>query len=395
MNELYSEIKAATDQISAQLIETRHHLHRHPELGRVEFETSKYLRNRLESVNGFEFHTVGETGFCADLITERNGPWLVWRADMDALPIPDEKDVPYKSVNTGISHACGHDFHSTVALGIAVVLGGLRDKLAGNIRFIFQHAEEPIPGGAIDFVNAGYLDQMKAIFGLHADPGLPVGKIGISSGWMTAQSIHFKISITGTGGHSARPNESADPIFAGMIVLKDLYAGLYRKLDNLSPFVFTVGKITAGDNYNSIAKNFIAEGTLRVTDPDQSDTLLDMIRLNLINACDIYGLTPDFFYRKGTPPVINDLKLTEMSREILHQILNTDQLVEAKRSMGGEDFSSFLEKVPGVFFRVGVGNEKISAPIHTSLFDIDEQSITFSVKTFSWLLIKLIAINRS
>ncbi len=388
MYDMYAMISRTVDQITERLIGIRRHLHSHPELGYVEFETSQYLKNILSAETKLDFHSVGKTGFCADLVTDKKKPWMAIRADMDALPIPDEKKVPYKSIHAGLSHACGHDYHSTVALGVALVLHKLRNKLTGNVRFIFQHAEEPIPGGAIDFVKAGYLDNIDSILGMHVDPAMPLGKVGLTSGWISAQSIHFRLSINGPGGHSARPNEAPDPVFTGLSVLNGLYAELYRKLNSARPFVFTVGKIAGGESYNSIAQHFTAEGTLRVTDSEQGDALLNLIEQKFATTCEQAGLITGFDYKKGAKPVINDVKLTENARVFLQRILSPDQLVEARRSMGGDDFSAFLERAPGVFLIIGVGNGKSSAPIHSSLFDIDERAIAFGVKVFSWLLVQ-------
>ncbi len=387
---LYSQITGAADALKDTLIGVRRHLHRHPELARAEFETSEYLRHLLASEKVFELHMVGETGFCADLVTDAEKPWLAFRADMDALPIPDEKTATYRSVYPGRSHSCGHDFHSTVALGTAFILGKMRDRLPANIRFIFQHAEEPIPGGAVDFVKAGLLDNINAIVGLHADPDLLSGRVGLTEGWLTAQSMHLQITIDGPGGHSARPHETSDPIYTGLAVLNALYGGLYRNLNNATPFVFTIGKINAGDSYNSIARNFSAEGTLRITDPDQGDVLLETIGDTLASACKSEQLEYDLKVTKGALPVVNDRDLTEKTRRILDRILEPGQITQATRSMGGEDFSAFLAKAPGVFLRIGVGNGNFSAPVHSGLFDIDERTIDFSVKLFAWLLIHLL-----
>ncbi len=391
MYKIYPDISAAVDQIEKRLIRVRRHLHRHPELGRVEFKTSRCLRNILQKETELDIHRVGETGFYADLVTGKKNSWLALRADMDALPIPDEKNVPYKSRYPGLCHACGHDFHSTIVLGVALTMQKFRSNIRDNIRFIFQHAEEPIPGGAIDFVKCGHLDNIDAIIGMHADPSLPYGKIGLAPGWITAQSIHFNLSIKGFGGHTGRPNEAADPVFTGIMILSNLYAELYRRLNSNMPFVFTVGKIAGGDSYNSIAQNFVAEGTLRVTDGKQGDALLKLIEQKVSASCANVGLISDFHFTKGASPVVNDMKLTEKVRMALMQILMPDQIAAAARSMGGEDFSAFLEKAPGVFLRVGVGNGKSSAPVHSGIFDIDERTITFAVKVFSWLLLQNLA----
>ena len=356
----------------------------YPELGRAEFRTSEFLRDKIGQFGSLPISMVGETGFCADLISDQEKPWVALRADMDALPITDLKKVAYRSRTDGICHACGHDFHSTVVLGVVAVLAGMKDDLPVNIRFIFQHAEEPTPGGAIDFVRAGKLDNISAVFGLHADPTLPVKSAGIMPGWISAQSIHFKLAIQGPGGHSSRPQESPDPVHAGTTVMNALYGSLPRLNKPESPFVFTVGAIRAGEGYNSIAADFFAEGTLRVTDTRQGDALLQHIQSTLEDHCRRYGLSCQAEWVKGAPPVENDPVLTARVKSLLAEIMDDSRLLEHPRSMGGEDFSQFLVKCPGVFVRIGVGKGE---KVHTGLFDIDESAIGFAVEIFGWILL--------
>jgi len=384
--EHYNILCKISDELENDLTSLREYLHKNPELGRVEYKTSQLLQEKLNNIGDYKITPVGETGFCADLVTATEKPWIALRADMDALPIQDQKNVPYRSSVDGVCHACGHDFHSTVVFGVAAVLKNFTNILPCNIRFIFQHAEEPTPGGAIDFVKAGMLDDISAIIGLHADPVLPVSKLGIIRGWISAQSIHLKFNIRGEGGHSAKPNETSDPIHTGVLILNELYSSLYRKYNIDSPFVFTIGMLKAGDSYNSISPDFSAEGTLRVTDPRQGDNLLCFIEKSFNEMISRYGLNGNLEWIKGAPPVLNDAKLTNRAISIISEIINKDQLCEHPRSMGGEDFSQFLAKASGVFIRIGVGKGE---KIHTGLFDINKKSIIFGVKVFSWLLLNL------
>ncbi len=383
MAQTYDIIKASVSAIQDELVELRRTLHMHPELGREEFNTSALLQKKLREYGPFIITKVGPTGFCADLISADNKPWIALRGDMDALPIQDQKPVSYRSETAGVCHACGHDFHSTVVFGTAVVLSKIVNELNYNIRFIFQHAEEPTPGGAIDFVEAGMLDNINAIFGLHADPMLDVMQVGILPGWISAQSIHLKIKINGEGGHSSRPYLTSDPIYSGISVLNALYSGLYRMYKPETPFVFAIGEISGGDSYNSISDTFEAEGTLRVTDLKQRDLLLQFIRDTVADNMSQWNLTGDVDTVIGAPPVKNDASLTKKVHVILSELLSNEQICEHERSMGGEDFSQYLTKAPGVFLKMGVGTKK---KLHTGNFDIDEQSIGFAVNTFSWLL---------
>jgi len=260
--------------------------------------------------------------------------------------------------------------------------------LSGNIRFIFQHAEELTPGGAIDFVKAGKLDNIKTVFGLHADAALKVNTVGILPGWISAQSIRIQIELEGSGGHSARPYEAFDPVYAGTIMLNELYSGLYRKQKAELPFVFSIGKINAGNAFNAIATSYIAEGTLRVTDTEQGDKLVEYIEKTVASIADKWGGTAKVNSIKGAPPVINDPEATRKVRNLIKDVLRDEQIITPQKSMGGEDFSMFLSKAPGVFLKIGISNDTINAPVHTGRFDIDEKAISFAVNLYAWILMR-------
>jgi amidohydrolase len=382
----YSDISAYAGKISSDLQRIRRYLHANPELGRMEYKTSAFLQDELKKSGEYEIDMVGETGFCSDLLVDTQSPWVAMRGDIDALPVPDKKEVPYRSTVPNICHACGHDFHATVTLGVARLLHNFKKYLKGNVRFIFQHAEEPTPGGAIDFVKAGKLDSIKAIFGLHADSTIDVGILRIVPGWITAQSIHISIEITGEGGHSARPYETSDPVFLGTQILNELYSSLYRFQKEESPFVFTIGMVSGGTSYNSISNCFRAEGTLRVTDSEQGDQLLMFIDTTVKDICSRWGGKGNFKFIKGAQPLINDPVLTSMAKKTIAEIIDKNRILDEGRSLGGEDFSEFLCKTSGLFIKVGVGNKK-NALLHSSYFDVDEKAIPFAVSVFSWIII--------
>jgi amidohydrolase len=384
----FSQISAYTQELFPELQSIRRYLHAHPETGRQEYNTSAYLRQRLQEREDFTIDMVGPTGFCCDLIQDQHRPWLALRADMDALPIADQKETAYRSTTQNVCHACGHDFHSTVVLGSAWTLHHFKNYLATNIRFIFQHAEEPIPGGAIDFVQAGKLKGIRAIFGLHADPSLNTGTIGLLPGWITAQSIHIKIEIHGPGGHSARPAESIDTSFIGVSILNELFGGLYRLESIDQPLVFTIGRISCGESYNLLAPSFKAEGTLRVAHTGQADKLLAFIDTTVKNTCARWGAKGTFFFIKGAPPVINDALVTDRARSILAEIMDSKKIIPRSRTLGGEDFAHYLNEVPGVFFRIGTNDGSRRCYLHSGYFDVDEQAIPFTVSALSWMLIK-------
>ncbi len=384
----FDQITAYSRELFPELQNVRRYLHAHPEIGRQEYNTSAYLRERLQEKHDFSIDMVGPTGFCCDLILAENKPWLSLRADLDALPIADQKEVAYRSTIPNVCHACGHDFHSTVVLGTAWTLSHFQQHLNTNIRFIFQHAEEPIPGGAIDFVQAGKMHGITAIFGLHADPSLNTGTIGLLPGWITAQSIQIKIEISGPGGHSARPADTVDPGFIGVSVLNELYSSIYRLETIDQPLVFTIGRISCGESYNLIASHFTAEGTLRVTHNDQAEKLLALIDSTVRNANTKWGTKGTFTFIKGAPPVINDALVTDRVRTILAEIMDSKKIIPRSRTLGGEDFAHYLSEVPGVFFRIGINDGSMRGKLHSGSFDLDEQAIPFAVSAFSWMLIK-------
>jgi len=384
----FEQIAAYCRELFPELQNIRRYLHANPEIGRQEYNTSAYLRKRLQEKYNFSIDMVGPTGFCCDLVLAENKPWLSLRADLDALPVADQKEVAYRSSVPDVCHACGHDFHSAVVLGTAWTLARFQQYLNSNIRFIFQHAEEPIPGGAIDFVQAGKMDGITAIFGLHADPSLNTGTIGLLPGWITAQSIQIKIEIRGPGGHSARPADTVDPCFIGVSVLNELYGSIYRLETIDQPLVFTIGRISCGESYNLIASRFTAEGTLRVTHNGQAEKLLALIDATVRDASNKWGAQGTFTFIKGAPPVINDARVTDRVRSILSGIMDSKKIIPRSRTLGGEDFAHYLSKVPGVFFRVGINDGSMHGKLHSGYFDLDEQAIPFAVAAFSWMLIK-------
>jgi amidohydrolase len=384
----FDQIAAHSRELFPELQTVRRYLHAHPETGRQEYNTSAYLRQRLQEKFDFNFAMVGSTGFCCDLVLDQSKPWLSLRADLDALPIADQKEVLYRSTVPNVCHACGHDFHSTVVLGTAWTLGHFQNHLNTNIRFIFQHAEEPIPGGAIDFVQAGKLHGIRAIFGLHADPSLNTGTIGLLPGWITAQSIQFKIELGGPGGHSARPADTVDPGFIGVSILNELYSSIYRLETIDQPLVFTIGRIGCGESYNLIPSRFTAEGTLRVTHNEQAEKLLALIDATVKNACTKWKAQGTFTFTKGAPPVINDAVVTDRVRSILAGIMDSKKIIPRSRTLGGEDFAHYLSEVPGVFLRIGINNGSMQGKLHSGYFDVDEQAIPLAVSAFSWILLK-------
>jgi amidohydrolase len=400
-----SVILFATDKKTAQLIDveiqkhqeeilkTRRFLHMNPELSNREFETSKLIAAKLMSL-GLDVQTeVAKTGVVALLTGDQPGITVGCRADMDALPIQEQTDLPYKSLNPGVMHACGHDIHMTVALGTAMVMSALRDRLSGNIKFIFQPAEEGAPageeGGASLMIREGVLDDppVRAIFGLHVMP-LDVGKIQFSPGAIMASSDRFEITIKGKSSHGARPHEGKDAITLAAQVILGIQTIVSRNLEATDPAVISIGKIEGGIRTNIIADEVRLEGTVRTLSETNRSKIQQMMEDIVKGITSSFGADYAFSYRRGSSPVYNHPQLAKIMIPTLFEVLSENNVEEIKPQMIAEDFSAYCQKIPGFFFFLGVKppQQKSMAPLHSPLFDPDERSIAIGIKIMCHLL---------
>jgi amidohydrolase len=363
----------------AELTYLRRHLHQHPELGRAERETSALVARRLEAVGLRPRLLSTGTGVICD-VGEGDGPTIALRADIDALPLQDEKDAAYRSTVPGVCHACGHDLHTTILLGAGLALAELRDELRGRVRLIFQPAEEKVPGGAIDVIEAVEIKDVSAIFALHCDPKIDVGKLGVRVGSITAASDLMEIRLTGPGGHTARPHLTADLVYAISRVVTDLPGALSRVVDPRACLTVSFGCVQSGSVHNAIPTQAVARGTVRVLDRHVWAEMPKLVENILESTVAPLHCKWDVEYQRGAPPVVNDETATEVMAAAARTALGNAAVQTAPQSMGGEDFSWYLEHIPGSMARLGVRIPGTDLDLHAALFDADEGAIPIGVR---------------
>jgi amidohydrolase len=374
------------------MIENRRYFHMNPELSFKEVNTPKKISEYLNRL-GIEVQTgVGGNGVIGTIIGGKQGKTVALRADFDALPIQDEKEVNYKSTVPGVMHACGHDAHTSTLLAVAKVLSEQRKDLAGSIKLIFQFGEEVSPGGAKAMIEDGCLEGVDAIFGTHFWSKLPVGEIHYRVGGIMAASDRFEIRVIGKGGHGAAPHETVDSIVVGASIVKDIQQIVSRHVNPLTPAVVSVGSFHAGEAFNVISDHATIVGTARTLDVDVQDLIIDRLEKIVKAACDSSGADYVFDYQKGYPAVRNHEEETKLLVDSAKMIVGNDQVKEMDPMMGGEDFSYYLEKVPGTFFFTGAGNDEegIIHPHHHPKFDIDERAMLNAAKVMATSVVKFL-----
>jgi amidohydrolase len=390
-----AEIRAAAEALTTALVDTRRDIHRHPELGNREVRTGALVAERLRALGLEVRHPVARTGVVGILKGGRPGPVVAVRADLDALPIQERNDVPYKSENPGVKHACGHDAHTTIVLGAAEVLSKLKDRLPGTVVFLFQPAEEGPPegeeGGADLMIKEGVLDQPKvqAVFGLHMDPTLEFGEVGWAVGPIFASSDRFTVVVQGKKTHGAYPHTGLDPVPVAAEMVQALQLVVSRQIDALSPKVLTIGSIHGGNRFNIIADQVTMEGTLRTLDPEVRRTMKERLQRTVTGVAATHGVTAALrWVGEGNLATINDAALTRASVPSLQRVYGAAQTREVKPQMGAEDFAALADRVPGLYIKMGVRNEAkgITAMIHTEDFDIDERVLPLGVKAMTTLV---------
>lgn len=384
---MLTQIKELATKLAPRLIEIRRHLHSHPELSGQEYQTAAFVAGVLSS-NGIHVQEgVGKTGVVGEVHgTHNHHQMLAIRADMDALPIQELTGLEYASRATGIMHACGHDVHTTVGLGTAMVLSRIAPELAGNIRFLFQPAEE-IAQGANWMVADGVMENVSAILSVHVYPSIPAGSVGVRYGALTAAADDLEIIIIGESGHGARPHEAIDAIWIASQVITTLQQAISRTQNPLHPMVLTIGQIHGGRAPNVIADRVKMLGTVRSLHPETRANLPDWIAKIVANFCQSYGARCEVKYRPGVPSVQNDPILSQLLHTSAEEAWGCDRVqVLAESSLGAEDFSVYLEKAPGAMFRLGVGyqDRAINHPLHHPKFEVDESAIITGVVTLAY-----------
>lgn len=391
-----SQIRLAIRSLQPQLVEWRRHLHQHPELGFKEQLTAAFISQKLQEW-GFEqtldpsvplrYQTgIAKTGIVATISSSRPGPVLGIRADMDALPIQEENDVPYRSQHDGIMHACGHDGHTAIALGTAYYLAHHREDFAGTVKFIFQPAEEG-PGGAKPMIEEGVLKNpdVEAMIGLHLWNNLPLGTVGVRSGALMAAVECFDCTIFGKGGHGAMPHQTVDSIVVSAQIVNALQTIVARNVDPIDSAVVTVGTLHAGTALNVIADTAKMSGTVRYFNPKLEGYFAQRIEQVIAGICQSQGAGYEFNYVQLYPPLINDARMAELVRSVASDVVETPAgVVPECQTMGGEDMSFFLQEVPGCHFFLGSANpsKNLAYPHHHPRFDFDETALLMGAEIF-------------
>lgn len=389
MTVLKEKIRHLAKQYAPEYIAVRHHLHAHPELSYQEFQTSAFVQDHLTKM-GIPFEVMAGTGVVGLIRGQHAGSRVIaLRADMDALPIREENDVPYKSKNDGIMHACGHDVHTTVLLGAARVLQDLKHEWEGSVKLIFQPGEERNPGGASLMIKEGVLKnpEPQAIFGLHVHPGLEIGKLSFRGGMVMASADELYITIRGSGGHAAAPHLTVDTILVASQLIVSLQQIISRNRNPLSPSVLSITSVQGGHTTNVIPSEVKLMGTFRAMDEEWRFRAHELIRKQATELVHSMGAEIDLHIDVGYPMVYNNEALDRVARAEARAYLDPERVLETEVRMGAEDFGYYTRQIPGCFYRLGVMNvEKgITAGVHTPRFNIDEGAIEIGMGMMAWL----------
>jgi len=386
---LKEKIKSLAKEYAPEFIEIRHHLHANPELSYQEFETSKFVQQKLSEFD-IDFELKASTGVVG-LIQAKNphGKIIALRADMDALPIREENNIDYKSKREGIMHACGHDVHTTCLLGAAKILNELKDEWEGTIKLIFQPGEEKNPGGASIMIKEGVLKNPapQAIFGLHVNPQLEIGKLSFRSGQVMASADELYFTIKGKGGHAASPQTTIDSILIASHLIVNLQQVISRNRNPFDPSVLSITAINGGTTTNVIPDEVKLMGTFRAMNEEwrkKAHGLIEKITKELVHSM---GAEVDLHIDKGYPVVNNNDQLNEKAKGLAEQFLGKENVEETEIRMGSEDFGYYSQQIPGCFYRLGTGNREkgINAGVHTPHFNIDENAIEIGMGMMAWI----------
>jgi amidohydrolase len=387
-------VEDLVDQVGTDVIGWRRHLHQNPELSFQEERTAQFVAETLESFPGIEVSRPTRSSVLGRLSGARPGQVLAIRADMDALPLQEENDFEFASQRPGVMHACGHDAHTAMVLATAKVLSGLREDLPGEVRFLFQHAEELFPGGADEMIAAGVMDGVDVVIGAHVWSPLEAGKVGIVYGPAMAGPDTFWITIHGRGGHAAMPHQTVDPIVVGAELVSSLQHIVSRSTDPLSTAVVSVTQFVAGTTHNVIPGSVEMQGTVRTFEPALRSGMPELMERHVKGVAEAHGASYDFKYEHGYRVVVNEQRITGVVEASVRDVLGPSAVEMMKPNMGGEDFSAFQERAPGCFFFIGVGNagKGIVHPHHSPRFTVDEDALAPGVAVFVQTARRLLAL---
>lgn len=376
---LVTDLDTRLTELYEEMVSLRRHFHQYPELSFEEQETPKTIARYLRDLGLEVREGVGGNGVVAT-IRGGNGPTIAFRADFDALPIQDLKDVPYRSKTNGVMHACGHDAHTATLLVLAKTLSEI--ELPGDVVFIHQFAEELAPGGAKPMIEDGCLEDVDYIFGSHIWTPLPFGTVGVKTGPIMAAADRFELTIQGKGGHGAIPQHTVDALMVGSNVVQQLQQIVSRRIDPLEPAVLTVGTFEAGQAFNIIADEATLSGTVRTFTLDTQERIIEEMERTISSICAASEASYHLDYIRGYPAVVNHPAETETIRYSAAQIVGAEGVIDISPLMVGEDFAYYLQHVPGCFFLTGAGNPEYNAvfPHHHPRFDVDERAMLHTAR---------------
>ena len=389
---LINDIKQSAKEIFSNVIENRRHLHTHPELSFCEYETSAYVKARLDEM-GISWKAMADTGVVAILHGEKaSGQVIAVRADMDALPITEANDIEYSSQNKGIMHACGHDVHTSSLLGTARILQSIKSKFGGTVKFIFQPGEERLPGGASLMIREGVLEHPKpaAVIGQHVMPGIACGKIGIRNGKHMASMDEITVTVRGRGGHGAMPQNNIDPVLIAAHLIVALQQVVSRMADPSIPTVLSFGKIIANGSINIIPDEVYIEGTFRTLDEKWRDEAHKRIIKMAKSIAESMGGSCDCRIVRGYPFLVNEETLTAQVKTFAEEYLGKDNVLDVDIWMAAEDFAYYSQVTDSCFYLLGAGNKEkgITSSLHTATFNIDENALALSTGLMAYIAVK-------
>ena len=391
MNEHRNKILTLAEKLYPQQVKWRRHLHQNPELSEQEFETTRFIKSELRQ-RGIKFLPLKLKTGAVGIINCNMKEAIGIRADIDALPILENTGLPYRSRRPGVMHACGHDMHTSILMGAAVILNQLRKEIPGAVKLIFQPSEEMPPGGADLLIRAGVLrnPEVKTVFALHVDPTLEAGKIGLRDGPTMASVTDFDITILGKGGHAARPHTAVDGIAAAAELIDSMQKIVSREIDPLRPIVITFGTISGGVARNVIAEKVTLRGTARSLSPESRKRIPGLIKRTVDGVCRARGARYRLDFIAGYPVLSNHADVNRLYRDSFTELFGPGKVAPTSQGMGGEDFAFFLEKVPGAMFRLGTRNDKIGANKHWHMsdFKVDETAILHGTALFCHAVFK-------
>ncbi len=376
-------------QVPVQDILTwRHYLHTHPELSFQEYKTTDYIISILETFPNLELQRPTETGVVAILKGGKPGKTIALRADIDALPIQEETDVDFISQNDGVMHACGHDTHTSMLLGAIKMLAPMQAEISGTIKFLFQPAEELPPGGAVEFVKAGVMDDVDQVFGLHIFPMIPTSAIGYKYGALTASSDSLNLTIHGVGAHAMAPETSVDVITIGAEIISNCNNIIARRISPLAAGLISWGQFSAGHANNVIPDTATIKASIRTRNPEIRTQMRDMVEQTVKGICEAYGATYDFDFMYGYSSVVNSTVEMDALRQSAVKVVGEKGVFEVPDMMGGEDFSAYTDVKPGCFFALGGGEAKdgYGHINHSPEFKVDDNSLPVGTAVFVQLI---------